>query len=142
MSAMAQDSPYGSVITIPNPRMEDPWGTYPGGNPLPIVLNKNITFPFTASYVTYNPHWHPTYVNQFSLSVQRQFGQDWLVTLNYIGNTITHLINEGQINPAVFMGTGPCTLNTVNGPANFATCSTTANTNMRRVLYQKNPALG
>ena len=59
MSAMAQDSPFGSVIQVNNPRLEDPWGTYPGGNPLPIYLTKNITFPASASYVTYNPHWHP-----------------------------------------------------------------------------------
>src|SRR5437588_3579896 len=142
MSAMAQDSPYGSVITIPNPRMEDPWGTYPGGNPLPIVLNKNVTFPTFASYVTYYPHWHPTTVNQFSLSVQRQFGQDWLLTVNYVGNTISHLINEQQINPAVFLGTAPCTLNTVNGPTFYPVCSTTANTNQRRVLNMRNPAQG
>ena len=142
MSAMAQDSPYGSVLTINNPKVEDPWGSYPGGNPLPIVLSKNITFPTFASYVTDNPHWHPTTVNQFSLSVQRQFGQDWLLTVNYVGNTITHLINAQEINPAVFLGTGPCTLNTVNGPTSYSVCSTTANTNQRRVLYTRNPALG
>ena len=142
MSAMAQDSPFGSVLVVNNPRVEDPWSSYAGGNPLPIVLNKNITFPTFASYVTYNPHWHPTTVNQFSVSVQRQFGQDWLVTLNYVGNTISHLITAGQINPAVFLGTAPCTLNTVTGTQSFPVCSTTANTNMRRALYMKNPALG
>ena len=142
MSAMAQDSPFGSVIMINNPKVDDPWSSYPGGNPLPIVLTKNITFPFSASYVTDNPHWHPTTVNQFSLSIQRQFGQEWLVSVNYVGNTISHLINAQQINPAVFLGTGPCTLNTVNGPTSYAVCSTTANTNQRRVLYMKNPALG
>ena len=142
MSAMAQDSPYGSVIPVNNPKVDDPWASYPGGNPLPIVLNKDVTFPTFASYVTYNPHWHPTTVNQFSLSVQRQFGQDWLLTVNYIGNTISHLINEQQINPAVFLGTQPCTLNTVNGPVNYPTCSTTANTNQRRVLSLRNPAQG
>ena len=142
MSAMAQDSPYGSVIQVNNPRVDDPWSTYPGGNPLPIVLQKNITFPTAASYVTYDPHWHPTTVNQFSLSLQKQFGEQWLLTVNYIGNTISHLINEQQINPAVFLGTGPCTLNTVNGPTSYSVCSTTANTPQRRVLYMKNPAQG
>src|SRR5437868_3345623 len=142
MSAMAQDSPFGSVVTVNNPKIDDPWSTYPGGNPLPIVLNKDIKFPNFASYVTDNPQWKPTTVTQFSLSVQRQFGQDWLLTVNYIGNTITHLINEGQINPAVFLGTGPCTLNTATGPVNYTTCSTTANTNQRRVLSMRNPAQG
>ena len=142
MSAMAQDSPYGSVIQVNNPKVDDPWSTYPGGNPLPIVLTKNITFPTAASYVTYDPHWHPTTVNQFSLSVQRQFGEHWLLTVNYIGNTISHLMNEQQINPAVFLGRGPCTLNTVSGPTSYPVCSTTANTHQRRVLYMRNPAQG
>jgi hypothetical protein len=142
MSAMAQDAPFGSVIQVNNPKVDDPWSSYQGGNPLPIVLNKNIVFPTFASYVTYNPHWHPTTVNQFSLSVQRQFGQDWLVTVNYVGNTVSHLINAQQLNPAVFLGIGPCTLDTVNGPVSYSVCSTTANTNQRRVLYRKNPALG
>src|SRR5262249_57577967 len=44
MSALAQDAPFGSVIQVNNPRLEDPWATYPGGNPLPIYLTKNITF--------------------------------------------------------------------------------------------------
>src|SRR5881296_3235364 len=154
MSAMAQDSPFGSVLTVNNPKVDDPWSSYPGGNPLPIYLTKNIMFPASASYVTYDPHWYPTTVNQFSLSVQRQFGQDWLVSVNYIGNTISHLINEQQINPAVyfFNGTNVCTLPngmTISGPApvpNDPTsgrqCSTTGNTNQRRVLNLKNPALG
>ncbi|PYS16317.1 MAG: hypothetical protein DMG15_02550 [Acidobacteria bacterium] len=142
MSAMAQDAPFGSVIQVNNPRIDDPWSTYPGGNPLPINLTKNMTFPAFASYVTYDPHWHPTTVNQFSASVQRQFGQDWLVTVNYVGNTISHLINAQQLNPAVFLGTGSCTLNTVNGPTFYTECSAPANTNQRRALYMKNPALG
>jgi Carboxypeptidase regulatory-like domain/TonB dependent receptor-like, beta-barrel len=142
MSAMAQDAPFGSVISIPNPKLEDPWAGYPGGNPLPIYLTKDINFPAFASYVTYNPHWHPTTVNQFSLSVQRQFGKDWLMTVNYVGNTISHLINAQEINPARFLGTDPCTLNTVNGPMFYPVCSTTANTNQRRALYMRNPALG
>jgi hypothetical protein len=142
MSSMSQDTPYGSAITVNNPVITDPWSTYPGGNPLPIVLTKNIKFPAFATFVTYDPHWHPTTVNQFSVSIQKQFGQDWLLTVNYIGNTMSHLINEGQINPAVFLGTGPCTLNTVNGPTFYPICSTTANTNVRRRLYLQNPQLG
>src|SRR5207253_6773093 len=154
MSAMAQDAPFGNVITVNNPKVDDPWSSYPGGNPLPILLNRNITFPSFAAYVTYDPHWYPTTVNQYSLSVQRQFGQDWLLSVNYIGNTILHLINEQQINPALyfFNGTNVCTLPngmTISGsdpvpndPTSGRQCSPTGNTNQRRVLNLKNPALG
>src|SRR3989475_3285895 len=73
ISAMAQDSPFGSVLVVNNPKVDDPWSSYPGGNPLPIVLNRNTTYPSSAAYVTYDPHWYPTTLNHVSLSLQRQF---------------------------------------------------------------------
>ena len=142
MSAMAQDAPYGSNIAIPNVNMSDPWATYPGGNPLPFLLNKNYQFPAFGAFVTTNFHWHPTWVNQFNLSVQKSFGSDWLVAANYVGNTTSHLINAGQINPAVFLGLGPCTINTVTGPVSYPVCSTTGNSNQRRRLSLKDPIKG
>ncbi len=139
MSAMAQDTPYGTTITQTNVPMANPWASYPGGNPLPIPLSTNFNFPQFASFVTDNPHWHPTTVQQFNLSIQRQFGNDWLLTANYVGNTVSHLITAGEINPAQFFGLGPCTLQ--NG-VSYPVCSTTANQNFRRVLYTQNPAQG
>jgi hypothetical protein len=139
MSAMAQDAPFGTAISLPNVRLDNPWGTYPGGNPLPYVLTKTSTFPSFASFVTDNFNWKPTWVNQFNFAIQRQFGSNWLVTANYVGNTVSHLITEGQINPALFLGTGPCTL--PNG-VSYPTCSSTANTNFRRPFYLANPAQG
>jgi len=63
-------------------------------------------------------------VNQWNLSIQRQLGQNWLVTANYLGNDTTHLMTEDQLNPAVFLGTGACTINGTT----FANCGTTATT--------------
>ncbi len=146
MSAMAQDAPFGTVITVPSVKMSDPWATYPGGNPLPIPLTKDYKFPTFASYVTDNPHWKPTWVNQFNLSVQRQVGSDWLFTFNYVGNTTSHLINEGQINPAIYFPGSPvngvCTAQGYTLRATGTACSTTANTNQRRLLYLQNPQEG
>ena len=139
MSAMAQDTPYGTTITQTNVPMANPWASYPGGNPLPIPLSANFKFPQFASFVTDNPAWKPTTMNQWNVSIQRQFGNDWLVTANYIGNQASHLITAGEINPAQFLGLGPCTL--PNG-VSYPVCSTTANQNFRRVLYTQNPAQG
>jgi hypothetical protein len=140
MSAMAQDVPYGTVISTPNVKLDNPWATYPGGNPLPLLLSKNLTFPAFSSYITDNLHWHPTWVNQFNLSFQRQIGNDWLLAANYVGMTVSHLITEGQINPAVYQGTGPCSFPASN--VSFSSCGTTASTNYRRIFYQQNPAQG
>ena len=52
------------------------------------------------------------------------------------------MISGENINPAVFLGLGPCTLQTATGPVSYSTCSTTANQNARRVLSLINPAQG
>ena len=139
MSTMAQDVPYGTNIQQQNVTLDNPWKTYPGGNPLPYVLTKNSVFPTFPAYVTNPFGWKPTWVNQFNFAVQRQFGAQWLATINYVGNTVSHLITEGQINQALFLGTGACKL--PNG-VSYPVCSTTANTNFRRVLYLQDPAQG
>ena len=59
--------------------------------------------------------------------------------MSYLGNKTTHLWSgDGEINPAVLPGTGSCAINGVN----YSTCSTTSNTNQRRLLYLANPTLG
>jgi len=144
MSAMAQDAPYGTVISVPNVKLDNPWATYAGGNPLPLVLSPNLKFPGASSYVTDSLTWKPTWVNQFNLGIQRQVGKDWLLQANYVGNTVSHLVAEGQINPALYLGTGPCSFPATPGlpAASFPNCGTTASTNYRRVFYQQNPAQG
>jgi hypothetical protein len=82
------------------------------------------------------------YVNQWNLSIQRQVGKDWLLTANYLGNSTIHLPSGEPQNPAVFLGLGPCTLQTPNGPQSFSTCSTIGNQNQRRVYYLQNPSQG
>jgi hypothetical protein len=77
-------------------------------------------------------------VSQWNLSLQKQLGTDWLVSASYLGNATTHLWTSKYINPAVFLGLGPCTLNGVS----YTTCSTTGNTNQRRRLSLANPATG
>jgi hypothetical protein len=138
LTGYGQDVPYGNAITLNNVNMSDPWATYPGGNPLPIQLQKNMVFPTFGTYVTHPAHVKPLGVNQWNLSVQRQFADNWLVTANYVGTGMFHLSTGKELNPAIFMGLGPCTLNGVN----YSTCSTTANTNQRRALYLQNPAQG
>ena len=93
----------------------------------------------TFGLVSTHPyHSKPTVVNQWNLSLQRQLGTDWLVTANYVGSETSHLFTGNEMNPAVFLGLGPCTLNGVN----YSVCSTTSNTNQRRRLYLQNPAQG
>ena len=140
--------PFGNNISVAGATLTDPWAGYPGGNPMPLLQQLNAIghaspdAPFYSygAYVNVRADdYRPTYVNQWNLSLQKQIGQDWLVSLNYLGNSTIHLVTSQGGNPAVFLGTGPCTL--PNG-VSYPTCSTTANQNFRRVYYLQNPSQG
>ena len=138
LTGYGQTVPFGNRVTLTNVNLSNPWATYPGGNPFPILVEKNMAFPAFGLYATHPFHAKPASVNQWNLSIQRQLGTDWLVTANYIGSSTIHLRTGNELNPAVFLGVAPCT---INGQA-FSTCSTTANTNQRRRLNLQNPAQG
>jgi len=143
--------PFGNLVTVSNLDLSNPWANYPGGNPMPLYSTlqgvgayaHNSPFPLSGSYVnTDMTNFHPTYENQWNLSVQRQFGNDWMVSVNYVGNSVIHMLSGENINPAVFLGLGACTIQTAAGPVNYTTCSTVANQQNRRVLPLENPVNG
>ena len=128
--------PWASTITLTNPAggMADPFAGYPGGNPFPQPSPPpaNAVFVTAGQYANLPLDIHPTYMQQWNVSVQRQVGDAWLLTANYLGNKSTHRWANTYPNYAVYVpgtcGTGPC--------------STTGNTNQRRVLYLDNPQSG
>ena len=128
--------------------LTNPWANSAGGNPIPTLLAETgighspHNAPFfqngtVASMDTNN--YKPMYVNQWNLSIQRQLGQSWLVSANYLGNSTIHMITSESVNPAVYLGLGPCTL--PNG-VTYPVCSTVANQNFRRVLSLENYTQG
>src|SRR5262249_31313174 len=143
----------------------NPWANYAGGaggllpagqNPLALLASRSgfgyqapdIPFVTNGTYID-SPlnDFHPTYVNQWNLSIQRQVGTDWLLAANYLATSTIHFVSAAQTNPAIFLGLGPCTLNQVNAagqviPTAQPICSTTANQNFRRPLYLQNPLQG
>jgi hypothetical protein len=132
------NAPIGTNIDTPNPvgGFSNPWQGYPGGNPFP--QNGKAFFPTAGVYVNMPLNPKPTYVAQWNVTYQRQIGT-WMVSGSYLGNKSTHIWSgNGEQNPAVFLGLGACTINGIN----YSTCSTTSNTNQRRVLYLANPKLG
>jgi len=144
---MSQYAPFGNNISLSNVNIANPWANYPGGDPIPAIaastgighVSHSTSFPLFSTYVIHQlQDYKAPYLNQWNLSIQKQLGQDWLLTLNYIGNTSIHLTTSNLANPAVFMGLGACTINNVNYPV----CSTTGNQNQRRGLYLQNPSQG
>jgi hypothetical protein len=69
---------------------------------------------------------------QWNLSYERRVPGNWLVSATYIGNKTTHIWTGEEADPAVY----------IPGVCNGSPCSSTKNTNQRRVLYLLNPVTG
>jgi hypothetical protein len=148
---MSQYAPFGNNISLSNVDIANPWAKYPGGDPIPAIaattgignVSHTTSFPLFSTYVIHRLQgYQPPYLNQWNLSIQKQFGQDWLLTVNYIGNSSIHLTTSNLANPAVLVpntaGTplGTCPTGVVVG------CNSTSNQNQRRVFYLQNPSQG
>ena len=95
-------------------------------------------FPPAGAFGAMKPDINSPRVQSWNVTVERQIGTDWGVAVSYLGNYTDRLWDLVPLNPAVFMGLGPCTLNGVVQPV----CSTAANTNARRVISLENPRAG
>ena len=122
----SEEPPWGESISRPSVSFRNPWGGFPGGNPFPIQLNKNFVFPISGTYANYPLNIKPTYLEQWNLSIQKQFGANWLASANYLGNHTVHLWANAPINAAVYI------------PG----VSTLATEPQHRVLYLENPSQG
>lgn len=125
----ANSAPWGNQINLTAPAggFVDPYAGYPGGNPFPFPYPpiKSAPFPQQGAYINFPLNLTHPYTQKWSLSLQRQFGKDWLVSASYMGDKGTHLRSSFEVNPAVY------------GPG-----ATLGNTNQRRILYLANPATG
>ncbi len=130
------NAPFGSTVDIPSPvgGLSNPFSGYAGGNPFPLPFPPPKTQVFSPAgvYVVQPSDLRPTYMQQWNLSFQQQIGRSWLATATYIGNKTTHIWAGTELDPAVY----------IPGTCGTTACSTTGNTNQRRVLYRANPATG
>jgi len=107
-----------------------------------------------SQYISMPPHFHPSYTEQWTFSVQHQFPRDWQLQVDYIGSHTVHAPMGTPTSPAVFIpgvwganGTG-CAGVVLTGPAGKAAgaagtpCSTVANQAQRFALTIANPAQG
>src|SRR5262245_17391726 len=131
-------SPKGAQTVVNSPSLDDPWASFPGGNPYPIALDKNSPFPLNGVYTVFPFNMKKPYINQWNLSLQKQFGQNWLVAANYIGNNAIHMLLRYEGNPAVYLPGASCVI----AGRTYSPCSSVGNTNQRRVLYLQNPEIG
>jgi hypothetical protein len=131
--------PFGNRIRLDFPPggFDDPYG-HVGGDPHPIATDRNTIYPRGGAFGVMDPDINSPRVQSWNVTVERQIGTNWGVAVSYLGNYSDHLWDLVPLNPAVFMGLGPCTINGVAHPV----CSTAANTNARRVISLENARLG
>jgi hypothetical protein len=114
-SSLPQMPPFGnnlSITNLPN-GWEDPWATYPGGNPQPFVLSSTFNFPLGGSYTSFPTDLKATNVHQWNASYQRQIGENLAVSANYLGTRTRNAWTTDSLNPAIYIP-GASTINNVN----------------------------
>jgi hypothetical protein len=133
----ASAPPWGNRSTVVTTSFDDPYASV-GGNPHPIVTSPNTVFPAFGAFGVMDPDIDAPRVQSWNVTLEKQLGQNWSTTANYLGRYSDRLWAQTAINPGVFLGLGPCTIAGVN----YAVCSTNANLNQRRALSLENPAVG
>ena len=71
--------------------------------------------PFGAFGAT-DPDINSPRVQSWNVTVEQQIGADWGVAASYLGSYTDRLWMQIQLNPGVFLGTGPCTISGVAFP--------------------------
>lgn len=75
---------------------------------------------------------------QWNATYQREVKGNWVFSISYLGNETPHIWIAHESDPATYMPGSSCTINGVV----YSPCSSTKNTNQRRLLYLTNPATG
>jgi hypothetical protein len=135
----ASAPPFGNRLRVDFPPggFDNPYG-HIGGDPHPIVTSRDTIYPPGGAFGVMDPDINSPRVQSWNVTAERQFGEQWGVAASYLGNYTDRLWDLVPLNPAVFMGLGPCVINGVAHPV----CSTAANTNARRVISLENPRVG
>jgi len=144
-------SPYALTVALATAgggSFDNPWATFPGGNPFPYTFNPNnaaLAFPAYTSFLPFPPDLKPTRQYSWNLAVQRQITDRWSASATYLGNRIVNALLMEEQNPALNLGFGPCTLYDANRNADvlYPTCTAATNVNQRRALNvnQSNPLI-
>jgi Carboxypeptidase regulatory-like domain len=129
----ANAPPFGNRSFLTSVPFDDP---YQGHDPHPVVTNANTDYVPFGTFGTMDPGINSPRVQSWNASVEKQMGANWSLSVAYLGSHSDRLWAQKALNPAIYMGLGPCTIQGVS----YTVCSTTANTNQRRVLNTVNPA--
>src|SRR5688572_22572137 len=119
--------PFGNRSILNDVSLDNPWANTPGGDPHPIFPNATAEYVPFGAFGTMDPDINSPRVQQWNVMVERQLGTSWGVSATYLGSYSDRLWAQSAQNPGVFLGLGPCTLNTATGPRSYPVCSVNGN---------------
>ncbi len=123
------------IIQDPMGLLDDPYRGVGAAIPIRSSPDRTRRYVNFGSFGTMDPGINSPRVQSWNATVEQQLGTQWGVSVAYLGSHSDRLWAQVALNPGVYMGLGPCVINGVSYPV----CSTNANLNQRRVLYQQNP---
>jgi len=135
---LAAGPPFGNRTRQSDVLFDNPYATYPGGNPHPIEIGPTTEYPAFGAFGAIDPNINSPRTQSWNVTLEKQIGAEWGVSASYLGSYSDRLWGIVTQNPGLYLGTGPCTINGVAYPV----CTTNANLNQRRVLFQQNPREG
>jgi hypothetical protein len=126
------------VVQAGSINLDNPWATYPGGDPYPFNFNKtNPVYPAYAGYLPVPSNWKTGEQYSWNAVVQRQMTPNWFASATYLGTHLIHVVSAVEVNPAEYIP-GNCAAGQY-GLAVAGPCSTATNINQRRVLNLASP---
>ena len=131
-------APWVNYMTVNGVSLDNPWGSFPGGNPFPTTVSPDVRFVPYTSFQVIPPDVQTPTTSSWNLTFQRQFGSNFAASASYIATRASHIWAQRAANPGIFIPGGPCTLQGVV----YNPCSSTSNINQRRLLSLENPAEG
>lgn len=108
--------PFAPIVNLTDVNLADPYGSAGVQNPFPAQFGPtnpgaNATFPQNISFTQiFDRHFRLPQVLTWNLTLERGFGNSWLVRAAYLGNKASHLSGTGdqeagllQLNPAIYI---------------------------------------
>ncbi|PYS13421.1 MAG: hypothetical protein DMG15_11255 [Acidobacteria bacterium] len=145
----ADQNPWVNATRLVSPvgGLDNPWQGYSYVDPVSGAVVSGIPFPsvfgrgFTndGDYTSISYDMNRPQASTWNLSVQRQFGKDWLVSASYLGSTTTHIWMQEQGNPARIISPLPPGGAATCGALPVTQCSGQDNAQFRRALYLARP---
>ena len=102
-------APFGNEVDQPSVSLDNPYSTYPGGNPFPYVKptypfkHVNVFFPQFSSFTSIPFDTKNMYAQSWNFSLQRELPGSIVASATYTGLQMTHVWTLQALSPAIYI---------------------------------------